>query len=149
MTFNNGVINNLANTMTTIFHGFQFSEPSWLWGLILVPIMWALYLVLYGHRLRGAAELKDFADPHLLPHLLDNGYDAAYKRKRNMWLYSLSMWTALWSLGLLSMAGPRWDYTDVKAYEPARNVVVLLDMSRSMDVQDIKPSRLARARQEI
>ncbi|PJF38389.1 MAG: VWA domain-containing protein, partial [Phototrophicales bacterium] len=32
---------------------------------------------------------------------------------------------------------------------PAENLVILLDLSRSMDATDVKPSRLARARQEI
>jgi Ca-activated chloride channel family protein len=59
------------------------------------------------------------------------------------------LWSLLWALGVLAMAGPRWDYTSVQLYQPGTNLVVLMDLSRSMEVTDVKPSRLARARQEI
>jgi Ca-activated chloride channel family protein len=47
------------------------------------------------------------------------------------------------------MAGPRWDYDDVRLFHPGNNLLILLDVSRSMQVDDVVPSRLGRARQEI
>jgi Ca-activated chloride channel family protein len=47
------------------------------------------------------------------------------------------------------MAGPRWDFHEVELFRPANDLVILLDISRSMDAEDVQPSRLARARQEI
>lgn len=125
---------------------FQFADPSWLWGLVLLPVLWILYKFFYK---QGGTEtkLEEFADPHLLPHLMAEEGQKNGKRNR-VWL-SLLIWSLLWGFGLLAMAGPRWDYTEVKAFAPARNLVILLDLSRSMDAEDVKSSRLARARQEI
>jgi Ca-activated chloride channel family protein len=47
------------------------------------------------------------------------------------------------------MAGPRWDFTDVQLFRPGTNLLVLFDISRSMEVTDVQPSRLARGRQEL
>jgi len=58
-------------------------------------------------------------------------------------------WTALWSMLVLAMAGPRWDFTDVELFRPGTNLLVLVDISQSMNVSDVKPSRIARARQEV
>jgi Ca-activated chloride channel family protein len=55
----------------------------------------------------------------------------------------------LWILAVIAMAGPRWDFTDIEAFSPGSDLIVLLDISRSMNVADVQPSRLARARQEV
>ncbi len=126
---------------------FHFAMPFWLWGLIALPVLWALYALLYKPHNGGYNKLKDFADPHLLPHLLEN--DKGQKlQKRGIWR-SLLIWSLIWAGAMLAMAGPRWEYTQVKAFAPARSLIMVLDLSRSMDAQDIKPSRLIRARQEI
>ena len=126
---------------------FHFAEPVWLWGLALVPLIWLSYILFYRRGVRTAGRLKDFADAHLLPHLLAEEEEAG-KKQRHTWP-ALLAWSLIWACGLLALAGPRWDYTEVKAFAPARDLLILLDLSRSMDAQDIKPSRLARARQEI
>jgi Ca-activated chloride channel homolog len=122
--------------------GFQFAQPLWLLGLLaLVPVaLWLLYSVQRAHK--GPIHL--YADPHLLPHLagtreLDGG---------ERW-GRFGRWALLWTLGVLAMAGPRWDYSDVHLFNPGNNLLVLLDISRSMEVTDVPPSRLGRAKQEI
>jgi Ca-activated chloride channel homolog len=55
----------------------------------------------------------------------------------------------LWALILTAMAGPRWDATDVRLFHPGNNLLILLDISRSMQVTDVTPNRLGRARHEI
>lgn len=144
--------------------GAHFSQPLWLWGLLLLPVIWALYALFY-RRGPSAAHLEKFADAHLISHLLAMGQngdqggahhsaqgqrpDNSKKPKQRRAAPRILLWSLLWTLGLIAMAGPRWGYTEAKAFTPARNLVVLLDLSRSMDAQDSKPSRLARARQEI
>jgi Ca-activated chloride channel family protein len=50
---------------------------------------------------------------------------------------------------VVAMAGPRWDFTDVDLFRPGTNLLVLVDISQSMNVTDVKPARIARARQEV
>ncbi|CAK0777050.1 Ca-activated chloride channel homolog [Gammaproteobacteria bacterium] len=121
--------------------GFHFAEPFWLL-LLAVPLLLRLLPAVRQHA-QEERRLQRYADPHLLPHLLVQG---SLRRKRQ---YGLIWWKLVWSLGVLALAGPRWDYTDLDIYQPGYDVVVLLDVSRSMEVTDVKPSRIARARQEI
>ena len=48
-------------------------------------------------------------------------------------------------LTILALARPRWGGLERAAEEPAREIVIALDLSRSMRVPDMAPSRLARA----
>lgn len=122
--------------------GFHFSEPLWLWVLLLPLLLWMIPRM--RHSESDASRLSAYADVHLLPHLLLGERERRpSQRRRFLW------WALLWVLAVLAMAGPRWDFTDVAVARPGINLVILLDLSRSMDVMDERPSRLARARQEI
>ena len=122
---------------------FHFSEPDWLWALLLcIPV--ALWLMLSPRFTGGSDHLQRYADRHLLPHLLGRTEASKHTRWRRY-----ASWTALWTLLVLAMAGPRWDFTDVQLFRPGTNLVILFDISRSMSVADVQPTRLTRARQEV
>ncbi|UCC56471.1 MAG: VWA domain-containing protein [Gammaproteobacteria bacterium] len=130
--------------MVELLASFHFSKPVWLWALLLcVPV--ALWLVLARHLLVNRNQrIQQYADAHLLPHLLGHSEASSHTQ----WL-RFARWTAMWTLLVLAMAGPRWDFTDVQLFRPGTNLVVLFDISRSMNVADVQPTRLARARQEL
>jgi Ca-activated chloride channel homolog len=125
------------------FSGFQFDDTQWLWMIALIPVVALLYYLFYKAGL-ALERLKPFADAHLLPHLVKNRRDMHRPA-----LVPLIIWSLIWACGALAMAGPRWDYKDVEAVKPERALVILLDLSASMDAQDVKPSRVARAREKI
>jgi len=129
--------------MGELLSTFQFSEPAWLWALLLcIPV--AAWLLL-SRRLAGSNDrIQQYADAHLLPHLLGRSTASP----RTQW-QRYARWALLWILLVLAMAGPRWDFTDVQLFRPGANLLILMDISRSMQVTDVRPSRLARARQEI
>lgn len=126
---------------------FQFAHGPWLWGLLALPVIWMLFVLFYRGGKSTQDKLKEFADPHLLPHLLED-VDHEKEKTAKPWRAVLS-WSLIWGLCILALAGPRWNYTQVKAFSPANYLVFVLDMSLSMDAQDIEPSRLARAKEEI
>lgn len=130
--------------MAELLAAFHFSKPAWLWALLLcAPV--ALWLVLARQLLASRNErIQQYADTHLLPHLLGRSEASS----RTQWL-RFARWTAVWTLLVLAMAGPRWDFTDVQLFRPGTNLIVLFDISRSMNVADVQPTRLARARQEL
>lgn len=122
--------------------GFHFAQAWWLLGLLaLLPAaLWLHYSVQRAHK--GAIHL--YADEHLLPHL--SGTRELSEGER--W-GRFGRWALMWTLGILAMAGPRWDYNDVRLFHPGNNLLVLLDISRSMQAADVAPTRLGRAKQEI
>jgi Ca-activated chloride channel family protein len=121
---------------------FHFEQPLWLLGLILMlPV--AIWLARSATR-AARGPIHRYADPHLLPHL-SGTRDLKTTERWGRFL----RWCLLWALLLTAMAGPRWDSTDVRLFHPGNNLLVLLDISRSMLAQDVSPSRLGRARQEL
>ncbi len=118
------------------------AQPAWLWGLLLIPavLLWRYYT----RPQRQIGKEQRYADAHLLEWLLgtqDGDADNAWKPRL--------AWSLAWTLLLLAMAGPRWGYKQISPFRPKAELVVLLDISRSMDINDISPSRLGRAKQEI
>lgn len=128
--------------MPEVLRAFHFAEPGWLWALLLLAPV-ALWIS-FSQRASDEARLRRYADPGLLPYLLRTPLPDARRRWR-----SFVQWAALWTLAVLAMAGPRWDFSDVQLFSPGASLVVLFDISRSMEVGDVRPSRLARARQEV
>lgn len=49
------------------------------------------------------------------------------------------------AFALVALAQPRWGRTEQAGEEPAREILIALDLSRSMLVEDVAPSRLQRA----
>ncbi len=128
--------------MDSLISAFHFSQPAWLWALLLcIPV--ALW-VLATPRFSKNDRLRNYADGHLLPYLIGRSEVTPGKR----WKRFLR-WTGTWVLLVLAMAGPRWDYRDEQLFRPGSNLVVLFDISRSMQVADVRPDRLTRARQEL
>ncbi len=122
--------------------GFHFEQSAWLWGVLaLIPV--AIWLWRSAAK-AAQGPVHRYADPHLLHHLTGTRELKTTER----WGRFLR-WSLLWVLLLLGMAGPRWDYEDIRLFHPGNNLLILLDISRSMQVDDVAPSRLGRARQEI
>jgi Ca-activated chloride channel family protein len=122
---------------------FHFSHVAWLWGLLAIPAIFAAYELF--HRYAPVYRmLERFADKELLPHLIKNRDNVS-----GPWKSVLLVWSLAWFFGMIAMAGPQWRYTDVEVFKPSKDLVILLDLSSSMNATDLKPSRLVRAREEI
>ncbi len=105
----------------------------------LLPL--AVLLLTFSARKRKKA-LERFADPHLLTRL--TGQDP----KRRRFFKALLLVTAL-GLMLFALAEPRWGSHYQEVSQKGVDIMLLVDVSPSMMVEDIKPNRLERARREI
>ena len=76
--------------------------------------------------------------PHLARFLLEG--ESKQKHASNLWL-SLFMCVAM-----LALSGPSWQSQPLPVYQSKRASVLVMDMTRSMYSQDIKPNRLTAAR---
>ncbi|OQW91972.1 MAG: hypothetical protein BWK79_15675, partial [Beggiatoa sp. IS2] len=123
---------------------FEFAQSVWLWGLLILPLVW-LFFFRYKNPL-FLDRLRDFADAHLLPHLVVQSHRKSLGTRG---LRFLMIWTVLWILGVVALAGPRWDYEEQEVLRPQVNLMILLDLSESMQVKDLPHARLEQAIQEI
>jgi Ca-activated chloride channel family protein len=109
-----------------------------LWALLgLLPLAWWLW--------RGAHAVgvwKQWIDPQLQPHVLTQGQAARHWHKR-LWL------SLLWLLALLALAGPTWEQRPTPLLRSDQARIVVLDLSRSMLANDLRPSRLELARLKV
>ena len=120
----------------------HFAQPLWLWGLLAIPLVIAWQM--YSSPFRQQGQEARYADAELLPYLSGVVTARVASSRR-----TLLGWALVWSLLSLAMAGPRWGFHAMNPFDPGADLVVLLDISRSMDVSDANPSRLERARQEV
>ena len=118
---------------------FHFIRPDWFWAavplFILVWLLWRQRLVSRGWRA--------VVDARLLPHLLI----ADSSVRRNSWPLLLLALSGL--LAIAALAGPTWQKLEQPVFRQQSGLVVLLDLSRSMDAADVRPSRLERARLKL
>ena len=117
---------------------FHWIRPAW---LLAIPVVVAV-AVLLARRQLGAGHWRDIIDPALMPYVLSRtpGRGADYR----WWLLGLAGIVAS-----AALAGPAWQRIDQPVFRSEQAMVVALDLSRSMDAQDIAPSRLARAKLKI
>ena len=117
---------------------FHFLRPWWLLGLV------ALAVVLWRLRRQGfdGGNWRSVIDPRLLPYVLSS--DVERRQGRLAWLLA-----AVLTLAIIALAGPTWEQRQQAVYQQPSALVVALDLSRSMDAADIKPTRLVRARHKI
>ena len=108
-------------------------------------LLWCLpllvFLLIVKNRLRRRA-LQRYADPDLRARLAP----PASRVRRN--LKSALLLCAL-ALLILALAGPRWGSRFQEVTQKGVDIMLLVDVSRSMMVEDIKPNRLKRAGREI
>lgn len=116
-----------------------FDRPDlwWLGSLGLVAAM----LAVYGAARRRRA-LAVFASGDLGPLLLAGVSAGRQAFRSGLFVLAIGMLTA-------AIIGPRWDKYLEKQKVYGRDIVVALDVSRSMLATDVTPYRLARAKQEI
>ena len=113
---------------------------AWPWVLVvaLTAVPLAAWAVLRGGR-RREAELKAFGEPDVLARGSSLGDARTSARRRGLQVAALAF-------GLLALARPQLGERDAELARTGRDVLLVLDLSRSMTVNDVAPSRLAAAR---
>jgi Ca-activated chloride channel homolog len=117
---------------------FAWGSPACLWLLGFVPA--AVVLAIYAERRRKHA-LHMFANTELHLHLTSE-----LDRRRRMG--KLVLFLAAWVFAVLAASAPSWD-AHGSASGKRRDIVVVLDVSRSMLAEDLGASRLEYARQGL
>ena len=114
---------------------FRFEEPAYLYLLLLLPVLAALYL--YSNYRRRKA-IRKFGDPELMAQLMPDA-----SRYRPDVKFSI----VLMAIGLFSLllARPQFGSKLETVKRQGIEVMIALDISNSMLAEDVQPSRLEKA----
>ncbi|HEX6833922.1 MAG TPA: VWA domain-containing protein [Rudaea sp.] len=124
--------------MSALLGDFHFLRPWWLLALLALPLLWR---VLRAVGSDGDA-WRNAVDAHLLDHLIVRTQTAPVRAPR--WLAA-----AGWIVACVALAGPAWERLPTPLYRNHAARVIALELAPSMLAQDLKPSRLDRARYKI
>ena len=117
----------------------SFAHPSYLWWLLgLIPLIFLFYALLKWKK----TVAKSLGDKKLVARLL-RYYDAR-KFKLKFYLVFIAL-----GLGIVAAAGLRYPSDKGSEKSAGIDIIIALDVSKSMLSQDIKPTRLDRAKQLI
>lgn len=113
----------------------HFLRP--LWFLALLPL--AASLEFLRRRRRAGRSWEAVVDARLLPHLLIGS-----GQQRKPWSIAAIVLGGV--LAVTALAGPVWTKLQQPVFRRESALVILLDLSRSMDAADLAPSRLQLAK---
>ncbi len=131
-------INNLINESMVILNNLHFVRADWFYAFILL----ILYLFFANNKTQSNRNWSSVIDKQLLPFVLTKGGN---KQRR----YPLFLIFIAASLCITALAGPVYKKLPQPVYREQSSLVVLLDLSQSMNAADTKPSRLSRAKLEL
>jgi len=124
--------------MDSFLNHFHFLRPYWFFALI--PVALLFIALVKSHSI--SLSWQSIIDPKLLPHLLQG------QPVRQSSFPALLILLASFLI-ITALAGPAWEKRPQPVFKEKSALVIALDLSRSMDAADIKPSRLARAKHKI
>lgn len=124
----------------TNFTQAHFAEPQWLWLAVLAPLLLAVLQRYSGWARRK--QLAQLAAPDFVKELIGS-YSPARRAIKNVLL-------VLAAAGVgLALARPQWGEQTEVSHLFGRDILFILDCSRSMLASDVAPSRLQRAKLAI
>lgn len=126
------------NWLTIDTELFHFMRPQWLW--LFAPLVIVFALSLFGGK--GKYKWKQQIAPHLLPYVIKRG---------NRFTKVVPLVTAFIALScmIIAVAGPTWKKIEVPGTKSEAILLIALDLSPSMLVEDVSPNRLERAKFKI
>jgi Ca-activated chloride channel family protein len=116
----------------------QFAAAGWLVALAVPLVLW---LAIKAGDRRAAARATRLLGPQSVAQR-ENWFPRQRGWRRFAYLAGLC-WLAL------ALARPQWGASEVTVTQRGHDVVIALDVSRSMLAQDVVPSRLERAKAEL
>lgn len=117
----------------------HFLRP--LWFLMLIPIA-CIAIVIIKNKQHTSTHWAHLCDPVLRPFMLNN---PVKKTTSHLLIWLLITWV----MATLCLAGPTWSYKPIPVYESPLSRVMVLNLSSSMNVTDLQPSRIMRTRYKL
>ena len=119
--------------------GIEFGELNYLWILALIPVAYAIF---WAARLARRRAAEAFSSPQLFTRLLQSSSPSSEWAKSHLLALSLLFLA-------VALIKPKWGYDSEEVTLRGPDVMVALDVSRSMLSPDVAPDRLTRAVLEL
>ena len=117
----------------------RFQYTDYLVALAILPLLAVLYFYVIRQKKNT---IKKIGDEQLVKNLINNYSPKKFKIK--YWLITIAI-----ALGIIAIANPRKSLGNSPVNRKGIDVMIALDVSKSMLAQDVKPNRLERAKQLI
>ena len=117
---------------------FHFLRPGW--ALLVLPLV--VIAVVQNRQGTSRDMFGGIIAPHLLTHLRLQRFDSRWINPRIVSLVFMI-------LALLVVMGPTWRQQPSPLNQDEAALIIVLDVSASMQQKDVQPSRLQRAKQKI
>ena len=117
----------------------RFEHPEWLYGLAIIPVLIILYILF---RLRQDRIFKRFADLEMRDYLVP-------LRSRRRGVFKFVVFLLMIACLILGLANLQSGSKMEEVKREGIDLYIAVDVSNSMDAQDIVPSRLDRSKQAI
>lgn len=119
--------------------GFRFERPQFLWGLLAGPLLVLIHLLHMGWRQRSLAR---FASPLTRVRMVPGTSSLRTTLRFLLQRHGLG-------LIIIALAGPQFGARMEEVKAKGIDVVVAVDVSNSMDCEDLRPSRIDVARRSL
>lgn len=120
------------------FANFHFLRPEWLW--LFVPLIIIVAVTLLGNKSKSGWQ-KVIAQ-HLRPYVISKGSKAAI-------MGPLILFVVFATIAIIAASGPTWKKIEIPGAKSEAILLIGLDVSLSMMVEDVSPNRLERAKFKI
>ncbi len=114
-------------------------HPEWFWAFLSLPFMYFIFRCDHRSRLKS---LSQFADQSMWSMLSPEFDPKARTRKTTIWLLAVAFF-------ILAAARPQWGKQEELVRVSGMDIYFVLDVSNSMEAEDIPPSRLKEAKHVI
>jgi len=118
---------------------FRFEEPTYLYLLLLLPVILAFYF--YSIYRRNKA-VKDFGEPELMDLLMPDASTGRQRIKMILMLLVVALFAFL-------LARPQFGAKLETVKREGIELIIAMDISNSMLAKDIQPSRLDKAKRMV
>ena len=115
---------------------FRFEDSTYLWLLIVVPILAVVRLVVWRQR---KSKLRKFGDPELLRRLMPDASD--YRPTVKFWLLMAAL-----ALLIVTLARPQMGSKVSHEKRNGIEIIIAMDISNSMKAEDVVPSRVDKSK---
>lgn len=116
-----------------------WEDRIFLWVLIAVPLLYGVY---WWHRRQQGQRRSEYFDQRLVDQLRKNFWKTGDKIRMLSFMIAILFF-------IVALAGPKIGTEVREVQRKGVNMMVALDLSSSMNAEDVRPSRLEKAKFEI